>query len=119
MVVGFVLIFLVGFGAGRFEKSLRRDNVKSQSNYTTQQDKKPLVTEAPAGQTTAQNGEGTVAGNSTTTVPTDCKIKGNIASGGKKLFHVKGGAFYDRTNAEMCFNTEAEALAAGFVKSSR
>ncbi len=52
--------------------------------------------------------------------PFDCtgKIKGNIGSSGK-IYHLPGGAFYTRTNAEMCFNTETEAQAAGFRKSSR
>lgn len=46
-------------------------------------------------------------------------IKGNISSGGEKIYHMPGGAFYTRTNPEMCFATEAEAQAAGFRKSSR
>lgn len=48
----------------------------------------------------------------------DCKIKGNISSS-NKIYHLQGGSFYERTTAEMCFNTEEEAIAAGFVKSSR
>lgn len=45
------------------------------------------------------------------------KIKGNISSS-DKIYHLPGGAFYNRTNPEQCFNTEAEAKAAGFRKSS-
>ena len=117
IAAGFVLVFIVGFGSGRFERSIRRDNVKSQSNYTTQQDKKPL----PVAQTETQTpvGQGVVAGAATSTLPADCPIKGNISTTGKNLYHIKGGAFYDRTKAERCFNTPAEAEAAGFVKSSR
>lgn len=50
----------------------------------------------------------------------DCagKIKGNIGSG-TKIYHMPGGSFYNRTNPEMCFSTEAEAQGAGFRKSSR
>lgn len=47
-----------------------------------------------------------------------CVIKGNI-SGKSKIYHVSGGAFFERTQEEMCFQTEAEAQAAGFIKSSR
>jgi micrococcal nuclease len=46
-------------------------------------------------------------------------IKGNINSKGEKIYHVPGGAFYDRTNAEEWFATEAEARAAGYRKSKR
>ena len=46
------------------------------------------------------------------------KIKGNISSS-NKIYHVPGGAFYNRTDAEMCFETEAEAVVSGFRKSSR
>lgn len=52
------------------------------------------------------------------------KIKGNINSSGEKIYHVPGGAFYNRTiiepeKGERYFNTEAEARAAGFRRSSR
>ena len=51
-------------------------------------------------------------------------IKGNISSTGEKIYHVPGGAFYDDTQidegkGERWFCTEAEAVAAGWRKSSR
>lgn len=46
-------------------------------------------------------------------------IKGNINSKGEKIYHVPGGQFYDKTNAEQLFNTEQEAQAAGYRKSKR
>ena len=42
------------------------------------------------------------------------KIKGNPSS---KIYHVPGGAFYDRLTDAVCFDTEEEAQAAGFRKS--
>lgn len=45
-------------------------------------------------------------------------IKGNIGSSGK-IYHIPGGAFYERTDAEQCFETESEAIKAGFRKSKR
>lgn len=54
----------------------------------------------------------------TTNSESTCSIKGNI-SGKNKIYHVSGGAFFERTQEEMCFETEAEAQAAGFIKSSR
>lgn len=69
------------------------------------------------------NYSGNVAGIQVESAPAganDCngKIKGNISSSGK-IYHMPGGSFYSRTNPEICFNTEAEAQAAGFRKSSR
>ena len=47
------------------------------------------------------------------------KIKGNISSSGEKIYHMAGGAYYDQTYAEEYFDTEEEAIAAGYRKSSR
>jgi len=59
---------------------------------------------------------GDVAGEATA----ECsgKIKGNISSSGK-IYHLPGGSFYERTNPEVCFASESEAIQAGFRKSLR
>lgn len=64
---------------------------------------------------------GAAANQDTTPPSTDgtCKIKGNINSKGEKIYHVPGGAFYDKTKAEECFDTEAAAHAAGYRRSQR
>lgn len=46
-------------------------------------------------------------------------IKGNLSSSGEKIYHMPWGQYYDRTDAEYYFKTEAEAQAAGFRKSKR
>lgn len=46
-------------------------------------------------------------------------IKGNITSKGDKIYHVSGGAFYEKTKAEEMFCTEKDAEAAGYRKSQR
>lgn len=57
--------------------------------------------------------------------PAGCVIKGNISQNtGEKIYHVPGGAFYDRTvidptRGERWFCTEAEAVASGWRKSLR
>jgi hypothetical protein len=110
--LSFVLTFIVGFGAGSYVRETRRDVSKPQANYTTVSAKKPAnAATKTVGQETAKQ--------ATSTQTSSCIVKGNISSTGKKIYHVKGGAFYDRTKAEECFNTEAEAVAAGFTKSSR
>ncbi len=53
-----------------------------------------------------------------------CVIKGNISQSGERIYHVPGGAFYDRTvisvaKGERWFCTEAEAQAAGWRRSRR
>ena len=122
IIVGalFVLVFLSGFGAGRFDSQAQIARLKSQVNYskTTTTTQK---TAAPAAGGQEVKGEAVLA-PAAAVLPTpeaDCKIKGNISSSGRKIYHVPGGAFYKTVKPEMCFNTEAEALAAGFVKSGR
>jgi len=46
-------------------------------------------------------------------------IKGNISGSGEKIYHMKGQAFYNKTDAEKTFCSEVEAKAAGFRKSKR
>jgi hypothetical protein len=112
MVVGvcFVLVFLVGYGTGSYVRVSAPKTFK-QSNYTTNTNNKPVVFGADAAAP-----QGTKTSSST---PTNCIVKGNISSTGKKIYHVVGGAFYAKVHPEQCFNTEAEAVVAGFVKSSR
>ena len=118
--VCYVLVFIVGFGTGRFEREIKRSGVNNQSNYSTKSAK------TLSNQEQTQGPQGAVAGEATTTqlnlgakTSADCPIKGNISSSGKKIYHIKGGAFYNIVKPEECFNTEGEAQAAGFVRSSR
>jgi len=51
-----------------------------------------------------------------------CNIKGNIGTSGKRIYHVPGGRYYDRTRidtsrGERWFCTEGEARAAGWRRS--
>jgi competence protein ComEC len=46
-------------------------------------------------------------------------IKGNINSKGEKIYHLPGGAYYDKTIPEKWFKTEQEAQDAGFRPSSK
>ena len=114
LAVCFVLVFIVGFGSGRYEREFRRQKIKPQNNYTTNASKTPV---APP--LAKQGTEATFLGAKTASSTADCLIKGNIAATGKKLFHVPTGAFYITVKPEQCFKTESEAVAAGFIKSSR
>jgi endonuclease YncB( thermonuclease family) len=61
---------------------------------------------------------------SSTAASGQCLIKGNISQSGERIYHVPGGAFYDRTiisvaKGERWFCSEAEAQAAGWRRSRR
>jgi hypothetical protein len=98
------IIQLGSFGAGLYSGHTYwpKQSVRiTLPNYTTEETKTPETTLS-----------------TDTTVPlqnTQCNIKGSKS----KLYHLPGGAFYNRTNPQICFNTEAEAQAAGYTKSSR
>jgi hypothetical protein len=52
------------------------------------------------------------------------KTKGNIANSGERIYHLPGGAFYDRTKidqsaGERWFCSEQEAQVAGWRRSMR
>jgi uncharacterized protein YraI len=64
------------------------------------------------------------AGGCATPPDPSCAIKGNVNSKGERIYHVPGGAFYNRTNikpeeGDRWFCTTAEAQEAGFRPSSR
>ena len=53
-----------------------------------------------------------------------CRIKGNISRSGKRIYHVPGAQYYDRTRidaskGERWFCSEAEAQAAGWGRAKR
>lgn len=106
--VGYLLVAILAFGLGKitaFQYSV--PEVKIEEAFSA-----PLNNTQNLGQVqsaSVDNSDGDCAG----------KIKGNINSKGKKIYHVLGGAFYKQTNPEACFSTEADAKAAGFTKSSR
>ena len=112
--ISFVVVFLVGFGAGSFAKTVKTVPAKSQYNYTTSQAKTPT----PKADMVAESKNQAVSSIASST-KSGCLIKGNISSSGRKIYHVPTGALYKVVKPEQCFDTEAEALAAGFVKSGR
>lgn len=100
-------IFLVGFGTG---KAYNKQSSETQSklNYTTKKTntKAKNITEIGEGERS-----NIVLGN--------CRVKGNLGSNKRKIYHTEGDRYYDTVKYEMCFETEAEARAKGFIKSTR
>lgn len=77
---------------------------------------------AAAGAAVAVANRGAASGPAV--APPGCPIKGNITAKGEKIYHVPGGAFYERTvieldQGERFFCTAAEAEAAGWRASTR
>lgn len=62
---------------------------------------------------------GMVRGSGGYACPKGYPIKGNLSSRGEKIYHVPGGAFYDKTKPEYCFRSEKDAQKAGFRRSKR
>ena len=110
--VGYILVAILGFSLGRIS-AVRYEipEIKLEQAFNP-----PSYDTANTALTQSEgNTAGAVIDNS------DCKgkIKGNINSKGEKIYHLPSGSFYRQTQAEACFDTEAQARKAGFRKSSR
>lgn len=112
----FVIVFFLGFGTGRVESSIGAKSAvsakKEQVDYTIKSEDKPTQS-LPPPVAAKVNPPSSGAQD-----PADCVVKGNI-SGKNKIYHIKGGAFYNRVKPELCFPDSQAAEAAGFVKSQR
>ncbi len=123
--IGLILMFFIGFGTGHFTKPQSNKN-NLPSNYTTKSQAAPATAEGgtAVGQVEAATATATDAKAQTqaglpakaNATAGDCTIKGNPSS---KIYHVPGGAFYDRLKSPVCFSSEAGAKTAGYRKSSR
>ncbi|MBX4187944.1 MAG: hypothetical protein KW793_02290 [Candidatus Doudnabacteria bacterium] len=116
LVIGYFLVAGIAFMAGQITASTYNPpEIKIETAFA------PL-NNSPV-ESVNQSGTGNNSINPAAVQPTlgDCtsiQIKGNIGSSGSKVYHMPGGSFYNRTKAEACFNSEDEAKAAGFRKSS-
>jgi len=114
LAVGFVVVFASGYGTGLGEQANRQSTLKQNDYITKADDSKATITDQNAA-VDGQISKDKPNPNDQTTKG-ECKIKGTSS----KIYHVAGGAFYNRvTSPAACFNTEAEAQAAGYRKSSR
>ncbi|MBI2607625.1 MAG: hypothetical protein HYW51_02250 [Candidatus Doudnabacteria bacterium] len=109
LLVGYVLVAVLGFWLGRITAfTYQVPEVQIEQAFTV-----PSVDN--------NSNLGQVQSAATSTAADNCepdRIKGNVGSSGL-IYHLPGGSFYKRTNAEMCFDTEDQAQAAGFRRSSR
>jgi micrococcal nuclease len=78
--------------------------------------KQQAVAPAPAPEPRKASGKASPSGG---VCPPEFPVKGNHSSSGELIYHVPGGAFYNKTNPEECFETPADAQAAGYRASKR
>lgn len=113
LTIGYLLVASLAFGLGRFTTSVSsapeirvEEAFSLPLNYNSNQGSIQLDTTSPQ-----------VAGSTkSSSINCQSKIKGSSSH----IYHVPGGAFYDKTTKPIrCFDTEAQATAAGFRKSSR
>lgn len=86
------------------QEIIRSQQAKAKSNPQP----KPKAPDPPTAPTATSGGAPPIAGGD---CPGEAPIKGNASSG---IYHVPGGDFYDRTNAEECFASESAAEDAGY-----
>ena len=113
--------------------STKKSNAKSKKSNTTKKStkkttKKSSTTKKSGATKTTKNNSNSKVGSSTKTKNTSSKnynadttqgkIKGNVKS---MIYHVPGGAFYDKISANnvVYFDTEQDAINAGYRKSER
>ncbi|OGE76682.1 MAG: hypothetical protein A3C85_04155 [Candidatus Doudnabacteria bacterium RIFCSPHIGHO2_02_FULL_48_21] len=115
LVIGYLLTAGLFFGLGQFYNNPKPPEITIEEPAIDLTKINDTLNTAVS-QSLNENGQ--VAGASTDSADCTGKIKGNISSN-SKIYHMPGGSFYNRTVPEMCFDSEAEARAAGFRKSQR
>ncbi len=108
LTIGYLLVASLGFGLGRFTAyKYEIPEIRVEQAFA------PLTNYS--GNISGTQTEGAAA-STKTTVNCEGKIKGSSSM----IYHVPGGAFYTKTTKPIrCFDKEAEAVSAGFRKSSR
>lgn len=121
-VAAFVVVFFVGVGVGKFTNTPTPKTSSNYSNYSTKppsvakEGLAPVAEPIPAPLVNLTQAAVPEAAAQVLGATTNCVIKGTKS----KIYHVKGGAFYERvTKPEKCFATEEEAKSSGYRKSSR
>lgn len=99
-------------GTGSSAQSSSKTSSGSSSTSSSKSSSSKTTAVAPVPRTTKPS-------STTSSSSGKALIKGNINSKGEKIYHMPGGAYYDRTDAEELFKTEAEAQAAGYRRSKR
>ena len=127
-VSALVVAFVFGFSMGSLKTPVSPTNNSAIQSYDqtkvnsqvteTQPIKTTPQTEEPQTPSAPKTTKATPPKKSSTKVSIDtaCPVKGTVSS---RIYHMPGGAFYNRLKTTKCFQNEAEAKEAGYVKSGR
>ncbi len=110
LCIGYVLVASLGFGLGRLSmiRQQQTPEIRVEEAFTAPTNYSPNISGVQTGTE--------VVPSTKAAINCDGKIK--VSSSG--IYHLPGGAFYKKvTKPIRCFDTEAEAKAAGYRKSSR
>ncbi len=108
---------VAGFGTGKMQTGTTDKSIPNKRSFINYNTNSPLVnTKTPINEPeTKPETKNDASKNSNATVTSNCLIKGSKS----KIYHIPGGAFYERTNPAQCFASEDDAQRAGYTKSSR
>ncbi len=111
LLTGFVLVALISFSLGHFTtQTFSEPVIKVESAFTTPPNYTPNVSgvQSETQQTTTAPATGSLT------------CDGRIKGASSMIYHVPGDPFYNRTTKPIaCFDTEAQAVAAGFRKPAK
>jgi hypothetical protein len=113
LTIGYLLVASLGFGLGRFTAfKYEIPEIRVESSFAPLNNYSGNVSGAQTQSATDKIDQG----QPEATISCEGKIKGSTS----KIYHLPGGDFYKRTTKPIrCFDTEAEAKAAGFRKSTK
>jgi hypothetical protein len=108
LIIGYILVGSLGIGLGHFTASEHEiPEIRVEESFQLLNNYNPNT-----------SGVQTQASTNVSNQALNCngKIKGSKSM----IYHLPGGAFYNKTTSPIrCFDTETDAKAAGFRKSSR
>ena len=112
LLIGYVLVAGLAFGIGRFTSPKAKvPDVRVEQALALPSNYSPNSSDVQSA---------SVASAQTRKSSTLLNCNGKIKGASSMIYHVPGDAFYNRTTKPIaCFDTEAQAAAAGFKKSGK
>ena len=116
LTAGYLLVATLAFGLGRMTvHSQPLPEIRVEQSAASPDNYNPIKSGI---QSNTQANSSTTAKSAGTQTVGDCT--GRIKGSSSHIYHLPGGAFYEKTTHPIaCFDTEAAAQVAGFRKSSR
>lgn len=109
LAIGYLLVAGIAFGLGHFSTGLAKaPEIRVEEAFNLPLNYTPNISGTQTESATTSN------------TPSTINCQGKIKGSSSHIYHMPGGAFYDKTTRPIrCFDAEADAKAAGFRKSSR